>query len=685
MRTLGLLLLALCAHPAFAQSSDAPADPPSLLVSSVQFEGNTFFSNEALWARVRTRPNRRFLNLPGVTWWRWLHRLGSSGRLGRRLSQALIASGEPPALYNPSTVDADLDRLRLSYLQEGFRAATVQARLDPDSARQRVRITYTIEQGPATHIRRVVLDDGQALAEEAQRALFQASYLNLQTTASATHYRGGPGQRYSEPTLLEERQRMLTWLLDEGYAQITRDSIRALVTPVTPDSFDITFRVRPGPRIRLGGIHFAVTGAEPTRRPRTDTLDAVPTAAPVAATLHVSSRIEGDTRLRPSLLRRTLQVTPGQWYSQTALLDTKRRLEATGLFSFTNIAQLPVDSAGALLLPLRIELQSRPRHRLRFNTFILRDLLGEQELGAGLGVGVTYENLNLRGGGETLRLSTTVAADFQPSASAQVEVSGSYAVPYLLRPFRWASRVLPTYDVRTRFSLSLLAARRDELRLLIRGRGNARLRYEIQHDPVRTSFLDVLDLSVSNPDTLSGFQEFFLNDILQRVADPVQQAQILEDYTNPQVNNAARYTFRSVAGDPLRRLDGYSREISLEVGGNLPYVLDRLVFTPDSLEGTIPGLPLFQGIGTGNRLLYRRYLRLVADARQYRPMGPGTVLAWKGLVGLAHPVGVAGVVPFDRRFYSGGGASVRGWTLRSLGPGGAEPDTSGTSTNLLGG
>jgi outer membrane protein assembly factor BamA len=49
------------------------------------------------------------------------------------------------------------------------------------------------------------------------------------------------------------------------------------------------------------------------------------------------------------------------------------------------------------------------------------------------------------------------------------------------------------------------------------------------------------------------------------------------------------------------------------------------------------------------------------------------------------------VVPLDRRFFSGGANSVRGWRLRELGPGGAVPpvdttaDVQGTPANILGG
>ncbi len=43
------------------------------------------------------------------------------------------------------------------------------------------------------------------------------------------------------------------------------------------------------------------------------------------------------------------------------------------------------------------------------------------------------------------------------------------------------------------------------------------------------------------------------------------------------------------------------------------------------------------------------------------------------------------MVPFDRRFYSGGGTSVRGWELRALRPRPPAPNPGGEAPNLLGG
>jgi len=308
---------------------------------------------------------------------------------------------------------------------------------------------------------------------------------------------------------------------------------------------------------------------------------------------------------------------------------------------------------------------------------------------------VTYNNLNLFGGGESFQFKSTgsIAADVGGKGgftSTQFEVASSLAYPYLVFPFGKFDRKLNLYDARTRVSLSLLVARRDALRLVLRGRGSARVRYELRHTQNFSSLIDVVDITVSNPDTLDGFQRIFLNDILNSVSDPIQRAQIIEDYTVPQFNNALRYTFRAARLDPFRRENGYSHEASIEWGGNLGYLLDRFVYTPGKVEGSLPGLPFFRGRASGNRMIYRQYIRLSADLRRFIRLTSRSVFAWKLILGFAQPLGQARVIPFDRRFYSGGASSVRAWRLRELGPGGASfanaTDSVRTgSTNLLGG
>jgi surface antigen len=44
-------------------------------------------------------------------------------------------------------------------------------------------------------------------------------------------------------------------------------------------------------------------------------------------------------------------------------------------------------------------------------------------------------------------------------------------------------------------------------------------------------------------------------------------------------------------------------------------------------------------------------------------------LAWHAAFGLAIPFGNSKVIPYEKRYFSGGANSVRGWNVRQLGPG----------------
>lgn len=687
----------------------APADtaqqPP--VVAAVRFAGNTAFSDDVLRRQVYTARNRRLLGVPGLTWWLGLYRLGDA--LGGRIGRAFKRGGEPPAYLDRSTLTQDEERLQQYYRRNGFREAQVDADV-LSRAEDRVVVVFRISSGPALYARRVGYNGLEALSEEQRQQLVRESlFASAQPAVGDSLAFRANGQRYSETQLLEERQRILTFLRNTGYAAVTRDSIRALIFPqrarATPevDSFDVTFRVRPGPRYRFGDVRFSVSGPEENVPARTDTLMRVRSPGNSSGGV-VTAHIQQERRLKFGLLQRALRFQPGEWYDQSRLQETRRQLEGTGLFAFSDIQASPlgsaqVDTSGdAPRLPHHIELRTRDRHNIRLETFALQRsgiIASESELG--VGAGAAYENINLLGGGEAFQVGTSgsIAANTDSGlfTSTQAEVNVSLLSPYLMWPFGPLEENFGLYDARTRLSLNLLTARRDALRLVIRGRGTARLRLEMQHSPVVTSLVDVFDVSLSNPDTLSGFRETFLDEILgppddPRITDPVQRAQIEEDYTRPQVNSALRYTFRAANVNPLRRRQGYSYEASFEVGNTLPSLLDAMVLTPDTLESSLPGLPFLRG-ERASRLIYRPYVRFVTDLRRYRPMGTGTVLAGKFIGGFAHPTGRPNIVPFDRRFYSGGATSVRGWELRALRPhpemfagGGDEPNVLGGDIKL---
>lgn len=673
------LLLLVVAPAAVAQSGEGQTPHR---VADVRLRGELApFGRAELAELLRTRPNRRFLGLPGVTPGLWVYRAGSDdGALGRAVRRA----GEPPAWHDPRTVEADRERLEGLYRQAGFLGARVHAETDTLGGR-RVRVTFDVRPGPPSVVRRVRYEGLEALTPDERRRLARGTVLALEHPADPEALAGldlpaRPGQRLAEAQLLDERRRLLALLRDLGFATVSRDSIRAIAFPrdtLASGSpvFDVVLQVRPGPRYAFGDVRFVVEGPE-GRSVRTDSARVGDGMARV--------RIEGDDGLRPALLYRTLRFEPGVPYRLSAVQSTRRRLERTGVFTFSEVVPLvtevqPADASGDLpRLPHQITLRTRQRHAVRVEGFALQRMgvlageggaLADGELG--LGIGASYRNANAFGGGEQVAvgISGSIAGDLARQPTTQLEATAALTLPYLGVPLGGLERALRPSDVRTRLQVGFLTARRDELRLLIRGRASAGLRYELQHAPTLTSTLDLLDFRLSDPDTLGGFRQ----QVLDFIPDPVARQFVLDDYTRPQVHDAVRYALLSLTADPFRRDRGHAREFAVEVGGVLAAALDRFVFTPGTVEGSLPGLPLFGG---GSRLEYRPYVRATLDAREYLRPDRRTVLAVRGFAGLAHPIGGSPVVPLDRRFYAGGAHSVRGWDLRRLGPGRLPAETS---------
>ncbi|NNF59674.1 MAG: BamA/TamA family outer membrane protein [Rhodothermaceae bacterium] len=675
------LVLALLLIPAvLGQAPEAAVDTvgtPRLVEVRLIGDRLPTLTRQELRDQLRTRPNRRFLGIPGVTPALWIYRLGGGGE--GAVARSLRRAGEPPTFYEAPVVQADAERLMSLFRQEGFRAAVVATRIDtlavPEDAPPRLRVTFDVTAGPPTYLRSVRYEGIDALTREEREALVESTTLSLQPDKAGTLRFRAKGHRFSERELLGERRAVIDFLRARGFARVTRDSVRAVifgmpdgaVNGVPPDSVDVAFRIRPGSRFRFGDLSVVVSGTEVEAPTRTDTM--------AVGDGLVTTRIAGESRVSPNLLRRSLRVEPGQPYDQEALLETKRRLERTGLFAFSEIVSLAPDTADAGLprLPHRITLRTRKRHSVRLEGFVLQrtGLLGTETEELALGAGASYRTLNLFGGGEVLTLRTTgsVAGDFAAGfPTAQAEIGATLTAPRLVVPFGGLEQVLRPYDARTRLALGFLTARRQALGVIVRGRASLGFRLEVQHTPSLTSLMDLVDFGLSDPDTLDGFSARFLS----FVDDPVTRRFILEDYTSPQINNAVRYTIRNVTADPFRRARGHAVEAAIETGGQVSALLDRFVFTPDSIEGSLPGLPLFGG-DASNRLEYRPYLRAQLDARRYLPRGR-TTLALKIIVGVAHPIGETPVVPFDRRFYAGGASSVRGWRLRTLGPGAVDAD-----------
>jgi len=111
-----------------------------------------------------------------------------------------------------------------------------------------------------------------------------------------------------------------------------------------------------------------------------------------------------------------------------------------------------------------------------------------------------------------------------------------------------------------------------------------------------------------------------------------------------------------------------------EAAGNLLNGIMKLAKAPvDTLTGkyNIFGQPFAQFIKTDFDIRYTRNINDISS------------IVYRGFVGVGIPYGNSLAMPFERQYYEGGANGIRGWQVRSLGPGSVVPP-GGTYVNQTG-
>lgn len=138
------------------------------------------------------------------------------------------------------------------------------------------------------------------------------------------------------------------------------------------------------------------------------------------------------------------------------------------------------------------------------------------------------------------------------------------------------------------------------------------------------------------------------------------------DYLDSVSNRNAilRYNYEDLfimkAGVGLTYKDGDRLfRASVETAGNLLSSMSRLLHFSQNKDGQ---RQLFN-------IAYAQYAKFDFEYTQLLRLDAYNTLAFHGLLGVAWPYGNSTVLPFEKRYFAGGANSVRGWSVRELGPG----------------
>ena len=351
-----------------------------------------------------------------------------------------------------------------------------------------------------------------------------------------------------------------------------------------------------------------------------------------------------DFKLRQSVLEQNSFIAPGQPYSAADLQKTYTRFSRLQAIRYTNIHF--DENPDSLYLDCHIQVSPQKTNSIQFQpegTNTAGDL--------GAAVSLIYQNRNVFHGSELLNVTARGAYEairglegYQSHNYEELGLETSLAFPRFLFP--WMKKSFHRRSSAT--SEILFSFNRQNRPEFQRRIFTAAWRYKWSNPQRHIQYkVDAIDVNFISMPWIS---ETFKHDYLDSVSN--RNAILRYNYENLMiVKTGIGYTYSD--RDKTIRLN-------LETAGNFLHLLA----SPLKFKKNAEGQNTFLGIA------YAQYVKGDADYTRLFALDDRSNLAVHARLGIAYPYGNSTILPFEKRYFAGGSNSVRGWSVRSLGPGG---------------
>ena len=576
-----------------------------------------------------------FYNLSGkdsTNWFnKWVRRVGSA-----------------PVIYDPSLTEASVKQLSTALANKGYMNSTVTVDTLGNIDKKRMKVTYNVTFGqphyvssisyniPNDTLRELILaDSAQFLVK--QNSVFDRNLLDEE--------RQGISERLRSKGYFAFNKEYITFTADTAAGEKNVNLTMNLMRPYLSESMPYYTSHRP---FYVRNVTF-VTSYNPATMHNSTDFDEKDLV------WHNDYRIfYGDDRyLRASVLEESCFITPGKQYNSKDVDRTYEAFGRLGIVKFVNIELVPVGEIDGKIWLDAYVLLSRTKPQTA--SVSLEGTNSEGDFGFGVGLG--YQHRNVFKGSEILNakfkasyesLSGDLSGFINDNYSEyQAELGIRYPkfkAPFLKRSFK--QKIL----AQTEFALNFNYQERPEYTRVIAGAG-WRYLWSERTNKTRHTF-NLMDLNYVNlPKSKSSFIENISNPLLRYS---------YEDHLIMRMGYSYYHSNKKEA-NLMRKLyqpDVYTIRVATETAGNLLYGISNLI-GQDKEDGT------YKVVGIN----YSQYFKVDADYSFTHSFNPKSSLAFHVGVGAAMPYGNSKVLPFEKRFYAGGANSVRGWGVRTLGPG----------------
>jgi hypothetical protein len=626
------------------------------------------YNADELTSYVKQQPNYKIFVLGKVM----LHVYNWAGRDSSLWINRLWKKiGDKPVVFDSTLVYRTNKEFEKFFINKGYMNVEVNSEIIKRG--KKAKVIYTIKGNEPYRIRDYLThieDDSIAEIMEnisddpRQRIGGESSLTRIPLVKS--------GMLFDRNLLNAERERISSLLRNRGYYAFTKENISydAFVDSASNmKAVDLTLKLHLMPEILLNGNYAEVLHKkyyydkvyiymdyDPLK---ISSINDYPKKDSVEIKNHTLFYQGKKLPLKPGVILDNCFIIPGQTYSQLREEVTYSAFSTLNALNSTHIQFEEKVRNDSSLLDCYILTMPAQKQSFSFS------VEGTNTVGnLGVASSISYTHRNLFRGAETF--NTKIRGAYEAISNFMnpyLELGGEMSILFPKFIFPFINRnFLRMMQTSTEFSISYNYQTRPEYdRTLLSGG----ISY-IWQNRNRLSARHQLDLINIDYVYLPRKDEEFM----QELPASAQYFGYIDQFIV-----GTNYTYYNSSFDPLQKQrDAQSIRLSLESAGNFLHGLSNLFHWKKDIHGSYR---LFN-------TYFAQFVKGDFDYSRTRVFDKRSSMAWRIGGGIGIPYANSKMLPFEKRYYSGGANSVRAWSVRELGPGGYVPIDTTTFFNQSG-
>ncbi len=608
----------------------------------INVEGNAVNSNE-LSQYVRQRPNFKAFGLFRI----YLGVYNLSGKdTTKRINRKLKQIGESPIIYDPYLTFQSEKELQKYMKTKGYMQAEVSS-TTYSSKKKKMSVTYNITPNKPYTIRN--FENNFADVDPVIDSILRhGRFGHAQTLIKS-------GDLFDINVLDDERERITTHLRYRGYYNFTKEyltfeadstvgerqvDVKMILKPFKETLTDGSEIEKSHQQYKIKHINFYTYNGSKTNMYNVGKLDTL------IYNDNITIYSNGKPLMRPKILEEDLRLTPNSRYSDFLVEKTYARFNTLGILRQSNIKFENLHN-GENELDCNISLYSAKPQSFSF------DLEGTNSNGdLGFAANFGYAHKNIFRGSEVLGIKAKYAQEAYSGLSDILhkyvrDIGGETTInfPRFIFPFL-SNSFKRRIDAHTEFKLSYNYQIRPNT--YERTTISTGMKYTLNSRRFYKYTIDLIDLNYINISTSANFDSVYSAD---------KYSVLRESYSDHLVMSTGfSYTYNNQSSNKTNKT---VYKASVETAGNILYAVGNIFNLKKNADNLyeVASIPFAQ------------YVKGEIDYSYNQALDEKNHLVYHINIGAAFPYGNGSVVPFEKRFFGGGANGVRGWSVRTLGPG----------------